>query len=213
VDTWNEYPAPKFKQVTGIPLKTNWYPPSPPNLEGLLEGDSFHTIPGDPAGPLGYVGDAYRSNGLGPYAQRLVWRIPNAQLSSETSAIFELDKRGFLSGNILGFTWSNDMRTQSWVTVQAKPTNGSLTFTGWSWDGYYDMYLDPGDYKLQLIAWQGNQGYATISSSIHISDGQSSGLIFYLERSNIAIPEFDGVTVTLFSVLGVSIFLLRRRHC
>ncbi len=212
VDTWNEYPAPKFDQATGIPLKTNWYPPSPPRLEGLLEGDSFHTIPGHPAGPFGHVGDGYRWNELGPYAQRAVWRIPNAQLSSETSAIFELDKRGFLSGNILGFTWSDDMRTQSWVTVQAKPANGSLTFTGSSWDGYYDMYLDPGNYNFQVIAWQGNQGYRTVSFSIHISDGQSSGLFFELERTSIAIPEFRGLAITLFSVLGATVLSLRRRH-
>jgi hypothetical protein len=212
VDTWNEYPAPKFDTVTGFPFATNWYPPSPTNLEGLLEGDYFHTIPGDPPGPFGYMGQGYSPNGLGPYAQRYAWQINNAPLSSEKSVIFELDKRGYMSGDIYGFNWSDELRTQSWVTVQATSPNG--TFTARTWDGFYDMYLDPGSYSFQLAAWQGgNQGYTATSSLISIGEGQASKLVFYLERSNVAIPEFSGTAITLLSaLLGASYLILRKRR-
>ena len=210
VDTWNEYPTPTFDE-DGFANPTNWYPP----VEGLLEGDSFHTIPGHPAGPFGYVGDSLAANGLGPYAQRGVWTIPNAHLGSEISAVFELDKRGYISGNVYGFTWSDELRPQSWVTVEAVSAAGDLTFTQWSWDSHFQMYLDAGGYTLNVISWTptGNQGYNTISSSISISTGQAaSGLTFQMERSNIPIPEFSGLAIVAFSALAGSLYVLRRRR-
>ena len=214
VDTWNEYPAPRFSSITGAPLTTNWYPPSPPNLEGLLEGDSFHTIPDHPAGPFGYVGTRLQLNGLGPYAQRSVWTIPNAHLGSEASAIYELDKRGFISGNIMAFTWSNELRTESWLTLQATTANGTQPFTQYSWDAHYEMYLDQGDYDLSVYAWDANanQGYKTVSAAIHVSDGQSSILTFQLEESKIPVPEFKALGVSIASVLVVSFYVLRRKQ-
>jgi hypothetical protein len=214
VDTWNEYPKPTLVDINSdelAPPVTNWYPPA----EGLLEGDSFHTIPGHPAGPFGYTGDTLAANGLGPYAQRSVWTIPNTHLGSETSAVFELDKRGFISGNIFGFTWSDELRTQSWITVQAASAAGNMSFTQWSWDAHYDMYLDPGAYSFTIAAWtpSGSEGYNTVSSSINISPGQSTaGVTFQLERSNIPVPEFTGLAVVAFSALAASVYLLRRKR-
>jgi hypothetical protein len=211
VDTWNLYPRNFFSPTTGFPLQTNWFPAA----EGLLEGDSFHTIPGSPAGPFGYTGDSLAANGLGPYAQRQVWSIPNAHLGAEASAIYELDKRGYISGNVYGFTWANDFRTASWITLQAAAASGNVTFTTWSRDSFYDMYLDAGQYNLQVIAWtpSGNQGYTTVSQSINISSGQSSsGVSFQLERSNIPVPEFSAIAVVAFSALAASLYVLRRRR-
>ncbi len=213
VDTWNEYPAPKFDQSTGMPLSTNWYPPAPPNIEGILEGDSFHTIPGSSEGPYGYVKDRLAKNGFGPYGQQGVWAIPNAPMDSETSAIYELDKRGYLSGSILGFIWSNELRTQSWVTIQASLTQGGPAYTHWSWDAMFDMYLPAGQYALSVITWtpNGNQGYRTVNSTISVSDGQSAnGVLFQLERSNIPIPEFPAVgTIAILAAIAETILLHR----
>jgi hypothetical protein len=138
-----------------------------------------------------------------------VWVIPNARIGTEASAAFELDKRGFLSGNAYGFTWSDDLRTQSWVSVQATSLN--QTFTSWIWDGYYDMYLDPGSYSLRVTAWKANQGYKNITSTIYVSEGQSMQLAFYLERSDIVIPELGATGITLLSVLLGAVYLVRRK--
>lgn len=216
VDTWNEYPDPRFDPTTGTPLSANWYPPSPPNLEGLLEGDSFHAIPGDPVGPFGYVKDRLAKNGLGPYGQQAVWAIPNTHMGSETSAIFELDKRGYLSGNVFGFTWMNELSTQSWTTIQASSTQGGQTYTHWTWDGMFDTYLPVGNYALAVITWtpNKNQGYTTINSTISVSDGQSvNGVTFQLKRSNIPISEFQPVgTIAIIALIGATILLQRRRR-
>jgi len=210
VDTVNLYPKPQFA-ANGFPLATNWFPAA----EGLLEGDSFHTIPGSPAGPFGYTTDTLSANGLGPYAQRQVWSIPNAHLGAEASAIYELDKRGYISGNVYGFTWANDFRTQSWNTIQFASATGNQTFSTWTRDGFYDAYLDAGQYNMQVIAWtpSGNQGFTTVSQSLTISSGQSSsGVSFQLERSNIPVPEFTSIAVVAFSALAASLYVLRRRR-
>jgi len=216
VDTWNEYPAPKFDPSTGTPLSTNWYPPSPPNLEGLLEGDSFHTIPGSPVGPFGYVKDRLAKNSLGPYGQESVWSIPNAHMGSEISTIYELDKRGYLSGNVFGFTWTNDLRPLSWMTIQASSTQGGQSFTRWSWDAMFDMYLPAGSYALGVVAWtpNKNQGYMTINSTISVSDGGSvNGVAIQLQRNNIPIPEFQpAATIAILALIAASVSLRRRRR-
>jgi hypothetical protein len=57
------------------------------------------------------------ANHLGPYSQEGVWQISGAHNSGEASAIFEVDLNGFVSGNMLAFTWSNEFRPLSWGTV------------------------------------------------------------------------------------------------
>lgn len=216
VDTWNEYPAPSFGGLdfvppfSGVADLRNWYPP----VEGLLQGDSFHTIPGASPDVFGFTGNSLAANGLGPYAQRMVWEIPNGHLGSEVSVVYELDKRGFISGNIYGFTWSDEIRPQSWVSVVASAATGNLTFTSWSWDAHYDMYLDAGQYELAIIAWSpSGQGYTVVKAPITISSGQSTtGVTFQLERSNIPIPEFSGLAIVAFSALAASLYLLRRKR-
>ncbi len=194
----------------GQPDVRNWYPP----VAGLLEGDSFHTIPGASPDVFGYTGNSLAENGLGPYAQRMVWEVPNGHLGSEVSVVYELDKRGFISGNIYGFTWSDEIRPQSWVTVVAAAATGNQTFTTWSYDAHFDMYLDPGQYELSVIAWSpAGQGYTVVKSSLTVSEGQSSsGITFQLERSNIPIPEFSGLAIVAFSALAASVYLLRRKR-
>lgn len=209
VDTWNEYPTPTF--TGGAPDASNWYPP----VEGLLQGDSFHTIPGASPNVFGYTGDTLAANGLGPYAQRMVWEIPNGHLGSEVSVVYELDKRGFISGNIYGFTWSDELRTVSWANVVFTSAAGNLTFDGtYSWDAYYGGYLDAGQYNAAVIVWSpSGQGYTVVQAPITISSGQSTtGVTFQLERSNIPVPEFSGLAIVAFSALAASLYLLRRKR-
>jgi hypothetical protein len=219
VDTWNEYPAPSFGGDFTPPFTSaladprNWYPP----VEGLLEGDSFHTIPGASPDVFGFSGNSLAANGLGPYAQRMVWEVPNGHLGSEVSVVYELDKRGFISGNIYGFTWSDELRTISWATVVALAADGT-EFKTWSWDSYFGTYLDaaPGGttYTLSVIAWTPDgQAYTVVSTPYTVSFGQSTtGIVFQLESSNIPIPEFSGLAIVFASALAASLYLLRRKR-
>ena len=102
-----------------------------PSGSGLLMGESYHIIPGTTAksgisftedGALNpyFLGHSMAANHLGPYSQEGVWTLGPAHLSGETSAIWEVDLNGYVSGTALAFTWSNELRAISWYTVNVK---------------------------------------------------------------------------------------------
>jgi len=113
-------------QATSGPSATTDYAQYYPPVNGLLMGESYHIIPGTTAtsgisltedGALSstFVGHSMAPNHLGPYSQEGVWQIAGTHNSGEASAIFEVDLNGFVSGNVLAFTWSNEFRTLSWA--------------------------------------------------------------------------------------------------
>jgi len=188
-------------------------------VNGLLEGESFHIIPGTTAtsgislaedlalGPWGF-GHSMVPNHLGPYSQEGVWQVSGAHLSGEASGIFELDLNGFISGTALAFTWANDFRPLSWATVSVTGANGA-TWNYYSYDGQYDMFLIPGAYSFTITS----PGIASQTLSIAVTGGESSTATnVYLQQSNIPVPEFSGIAVVVFSALAASLYLLQRRR-
>jgi len=192
-----------------------YYPP----VTGLLMGESYHIIPGttatsgislteDAALSSTFLGHSMAANHLGPYSQEGVWQIAGTHNSGEASAIFEVDLNGFVSGNVLAFTWSNEFRTLSWGAVSVTGASGA-TWPFYTYDGVYQMFLPTGNYKFSIA----QPGYAPQTWSVSVSPGQSgTGQNVYLEQSNIPVPEFSGVAVVAFSALAASVYLLKRRR-
>jgi hypothetical protein len=203
VDTWTKYGAwwywlPDYSDFDGW---LYWYPP----VEGLLMGKDYHLIGGD----SGYQGDACAFNHLGPYEQRAKVRVPNTHLSGEASVIFELDRRGYLSGQIYGFTWSEEMRPISWAKVIAVGESGE--FTLYSVDGFYEGFLPSGAYTLTVVAYEGDIGYNSVTASVNVPDGGAASYSFEgLSLSHIPIPEFPVAAIALISALAASLYILRR---
>ena len=203
---------------SGASTTAHYYPVVP----GLLMGESYHIIPGTTAksgisftedGALNpyFLGHSMAANHLGPYSQEGVWTLATAHNSGESSAIYEVDLNGYISGTALAFTWSNELRAISWYTVNVKGA-GNATFNSYTEDGIYEFYLTPGTYSMTLSG----PGYApTQMASISVTSGQSStpgsGNNIGLPPSNIAVPEFSGTIVVALSALAASVFLLRRR--
>ncbi len=194
---------------------TNFYPP----VQGLLMGESYHIIPGTAAksgisftedGALDsfFLGHTMAPNHLGPYSQQGVWLIPGAHNSGESSAIFEVDLNGLVSGNALAFTWSNEFRPLSWGLVSVTGASGA-SWNFYTYDGIYQAFLPPGSYKFTISS----PGLASQTFSVSVSAGQTgNGLNAYLEQSNIPVPEFSGIAIVAFSALAASLYLLRRRR-
>ena len=191
-----------------------WFPPP----AGLLMGESFHTVPGHPKNAFGwtevgalssdYLGHSMAPNHLGPYAQRGMWTLPNGHLSGDVSGEWEVDLRGYLSGTVVGFTWSGEFRTQSWATVAILGAD-NFTYNSYSFDGIYEFFTAPGAYKMTIS----NPGYTSQAFPISVSSGQSTqGGNIFLQESQIPIPEFTGLAVVAFSALAASLYLLRRRR-
>jgi hypothetical protein len=187
-----------------------WYPP----VQGLLMGESFHYIPGHPEGSFGYTGDVLAANHLGPWQQRGVWTVPNAHLGGEASVIYELDLRGYIEGAVYGFTWSDEFRTLSFVWVEAVGADG-IAYVTYSWDGMYQHYLPPGTYTMNVYEWAPTSaGHDAVTGySVAVSTGSTTtGLNFFLDRSDIPIPEFGTLLLAVVSALAASVFVLRRRR-
>jgi len=192
-----------------------YYPP----VQGLLMGESYHIIPGttaksgisfteDAALNPGYLGHSMAPNHLGPYSQQGVWLISNAHESGEASAVFEVDLNGFVSGNALAFTWSNEFRPLSWGLVTVTGASGA-SWNFYTYDGIYEAYVTPGTYKFTISS----PGYATQSWSVSVNPGQNGqGQNLYLEQSNIPVPEFNGILIVTISTLGAALILRRRRQ-
>jgi hypothetical protein len=212
-------------------IGANYFPPPP----GLLMGESFHYIPGHPAANgFGYteqmaldgttfhtirnvpgliwpgLGHSMAPNHLGPYAQHGVWSLQGTHLSGEASGVFEVDLRGWVSGQALAFTYSSEFRTISWAGVTIAPAAGAgPSFTQYTFDGIYGFYVNPGNYKMTIAM----PGMASQTLSLTVGQGQSTtGLNFYLEESQIPIPEFSSIAIVAFSALAASLYLLRRRR-
>jgi len=203
----------------------DYYPP----VNGLLMGESYHIIPGttatsgislteDMAQSNQFISHSMAANHLGPYSQRGTWQISGTHNSGESSAIFEVDLNGFVTGNVLAFTWSNEFRPLSWgaisVTGAGLPSSG-LTF--YTYDGLYQAFLpNSGTAGSTAFTFTLNApGYAPYSWTSQVPVGSTgTNVNVYLEQSNIPVPEFNASPLAIigFAALAASVYLLRRRR-
>jgi hypothetical protein len=172
------------------------YPPVP----GLLQGESPYFYP---------------YNHLGPYEQRGYTKILNAAQGGEASAEFELDLRGHVSGLVLGMNWDQNTRTLSWTSVTFQNDAGKIYW--YTWDGWFDGYLDAGNYLTTVTEWtNGNEGHLSRSLNLTVSQGQTGSVTnVILDESGIPIPEtsaYPALVLIAFSMSVGALYLSRRRR-
>jgi hypothetical protein len=175
----------------------NWYPP-----------DSFY-----PAAPALLQGESpffYPYNHLGPYRQSGYTRISNVVQDGEASVEFEMDLRGYVQGVVLGLDWNDATRTMSWASVEIR--SGSTVDNWYTWDGWFDGYLNPGNYQAKVNEWTSqSEGHRTLEFKLNVSEGQSSSATILLDESGIAIPEFTGVLPVVFITFTLALTGWRSR--
>jgi hypothetical protein len=168
-------------------------------------GESYHIIPGTTASSgisltedmaLAIPSHSMNANHLGPYSQEGVWQIAGTHNSGEASGIFEVDLNGFVSGQMLGFTYANEFRTQSWDTISVTGASGAALPPIYTFDGIYQVYLPTGNYNFTI----NQSGYVAQSWSVWVSPGETStGQDVELEQSNtpwqsVAVTSITSVT-------------------
>jgi hypothetical protein len=177
----------------------NWYRPTVAYqpAPALLQGESPYFFP---------------YNHLGPYAQNGYLSISNAPLSGGASAEFEVDRRGYEQGIILGMNWDDETRTMSWVRIQIVDNTG-YQYYWYSWDGWFDGYLNAGPYQVTITEWNQNDGHVQLKTTLNVNTGeQNTALNFILEESQIPIPELALTPfVFVISVGATSLLLAQRR--
>jgi hypothetical protein len=190
---------------TAVLVYDGWYPP----VAGLLYGESC-TI--DPRTGKLYTW-AMPQNHIGPYQQRVNIVLPGAHLGGESSGILELDHLGLAQGVVYSYTWCDDWRTTSWISVLFSGAPGALQY--YTFDGTYQAYLPAGTWKMDVIAWLAGAkapGYGSQSFTLAVSEGQTAGYNVYLEETGVPIPEFPTALVVLVSALAAALSILRRRR-
>jgi hypothetical protein len=152
-----------------------WYPPPP----ALLAGEYNLNKP------------LYAYNHLGPYEVEENITVPNAPLGGEASIQIQADLRGLIRGVVSAYTWSNELRTLSWATVQAQGEAGEYTL--YTVDGLYEAYLPAGVYNLTVYEWSPEgRGHRPYMGFTAVSTGQEAeGFNIILEASFIPIPELN----------------------
>jgi hypothetical protein len=116
--------------------------------------------------------------------------VANVAIGGEASVVFELDLRGYLQGIVIGPDWNDAIRTISWASVQFRA--GETTQNWYTWDGWFDGYLDPGIYEVSIAEWTDeNEGHNSYQSTMAVSSGQvSTATSIVLDLSGKPIPEF-----------------------
>jgi hypothetical protein len=176
----------------------NWYLPHSyyPAAPALLQGESPFFYP---------------YNHLGPYSQAGYTKISNVVQSGEASVEFGMNLRGYVQGTVLGLDWDNAARTMSWASIHI--TSGSTTYNWYTWDGWFDGYLDPGAYQTKVIEWtSGAEGHQTYQFTLNVSGGQSATETIPLQESGIAIPEFTGALSSLLMTFTLTITVVGFRR-
>ena len=173
-------------------LPHSYYSPAP----ALLQGESSFFYP---------------YNHLGPYQQSGFTRIPNVIQGGEGSVEFELDLRGYVQGVVTGLDWDDSARTMSWANIQLK--GGSTTYNWYTWDGWFDGYLDPATYQMNVTEWTSRaEGHQTRELSLVVSEGQKGGPTLLLGESGIPIPELTSALPIAFMTITVALTVLRTRR-
>jgi hypothetical protein len=173
----------------------NWYLPHSfyPAAPALLQGESPYFYP---------------YNHLGPYHQTGYAKLPNVVQSGEASIEFGLDLRGYVQGTVFGLNWDDAARTMSWSRIQI--TSGSTKYT---WDGWFDGYLDPGAYQAKLSEWTiRGEGHQTNEFVLNVSAGQSGRVTVLVPESRMALPEFASALPLAFIIFIVALAGLRSKH-
>jgi len=180
----------------------NWYSPSAfyPPVPALLQGES----PSPTYFPY---------NHLGPFRQQGYTGIPNAALGGEASVEFELDLRSYVQGVVYGIDWNDAARTISWASVELKTDEAEYRW--YTWDGWFDGYLDPGDYRVTVSEWTTqNEGHNSYQFDLNAGTGQvNRAFSITLFQTGIPIPEFTPfciVSIGIIAMLAVKRFKTTR---
>jgi len=116
---------------------------------------------------------------------------------------------GVLRGQIWGYTWLDEATPLVWARVSAFVNGNLVAEVSTGVNGSYLMYLPLGTVTITVEY----AGFIQQSKVVHVSEGGTTTLDWYLERSGLPIPEFTNYGIILVAAATVALcqILLRRR--
>jgi hypothetical protein len=118
---------------------------------------------------------------------------------------------GSLGGRVYGYNMYDEAIPLVWARVSAYSNNVLVESASTGANGAYVIFLPLGHVNVTVE----HPGFKPQARLVVISDGGSAQMNFYLERSEIPIPEFEThlLPLMLASLLATSLALTRRRRC
>ncbi|MGQ9543955.1 MAG: carboxypeptidase-like regulatory domain-containing protein [Candidatus Bathyarchaeia archaeon] len=156
--------------------QTRFHPPPAGMLQGEVHQTKFRTI-------LPY-------NHLGPFELREIVKIPNVNLGGRASVAVTLDMMGLLTGTVVLYNMHGDPRSVSWATLTIDGPSRQVTYC---WDGFYEVYLPQGAYRITV----NEPGLKPRNLTIVVPDGGVINMNIQLRSSGLPIPEYKDLTMPL----------------
>ncbi len=130
---------------------------------------------------------------------------------SVATTIPSVPAQGYGGGRVTGYVYSYTMYDELipivWADIEAK--SGSMRLVAYSGgNGFYEMYVPTGTWTLTVT----EPGYKPQSMPVVISNGATLGINFYLERSQVPIPEYDQVIAPVILAFGLALAVLVSRR-
>ena len=132
----------------------------------------------------------------------LVGRIPSARSIRPFG--------GSLSGKVYGYSMYDEVMPLVWARVSAYWNGTLVESVSTGLNGSYIIFLPAGMVNVTVT----HPGFKAQSLIVSISDGGAAQLNFYLERSEIPIPEFEAylLPAMIASLLVFVTAITRRKH-
>ena len=120
---------------------------------------------------------------------------------------------GYIQGYVFGYNMWDELVPLGWAEISASNDLYSFQYSSYT-DGSYGFYLPVGTFNVTVD----EPGFAGQSRSLTVSDGSATtGFNFFLERSNVPVPEFPTEFFAVLMVVAIAGTLIakrsiRRRH-
>ena len=117
---------------------------------------------------------------------------------------------GTLSGRVYGYNMYDEAIPLVWARVSAYANGTLVESVSTGVNGSYVMFIPAGMVNVTVV----HPGFKTQARIVAISDGGSAALNFYLERSEIPIPEFNAhlLPILVMLVMVFTVLLTKRRR-
>lgn len=114
---------------------------------------------------------------------------------------------GYVQGYVFGYNMWDELITIGWAEISVSNDVYTFHYSSYS-DGSYGFFLPTGTFNMTVQ----EQGFVSQSKSISVSEGSATtGYNFFLQRSNVPIPEYPTQIFAILTTIAMASALLATR--
>ena len=114
---------------------------------------------------------------------------------------------GYIQGYVFGYNMWDELTPLGWAEIHVGNDLYTFQYSSYT-DGSYGFYLPVGTYNMTVA----ESGFVAQSRALTVSDGSTTGgFNFFLERSNVPVPEFPTEFFAVLMVVAISGTMIAKR--